>query len=72
MCAEDWILTQLFRQMMDVRPYGEVERGMYHRSYWGCLSSHLRRMWCKALLLEEAYTHMFLYWYTKALHYVLH
>ncbi len=80
MCTEDWILTQLFRQMTDVPPHGERwgERERESKEdvplqVTGAVNlSHLRRMWCKALLLEEASTHMFLYWYTKALRYVLH
>lgn len=38
----------------------------------GLFIFHIWRMWCKALLLEETSTHMFLYWSTEALHYVLH
>lgn len=33
--------------------------------------AHLRRMWREVLLLEESSTHMFLYWYTGAWHYVM-
>ena len=76
MCAEDWILTQLFRQMTDVPPYGErwrekVQKGCTTQVTSAVYLSHLKRMWYKALLLEEASTHVFLYWYIEDLHYVL-